>query len=80
MYDSQALHVLSYASGFTFWRYATTDDKDTVLNAGYFDAGADMLRVGDVILAGFFFDGDATGIAQLLVVANDDGDITVAQC
>lgn len=42
------LHVLAYSDGFTLWYYAS--DGDDVFVAGYFDEGAGMLRVGDMIL------------------------------
>jgi len=50
-YQSKDLSVLAYANGFTLWHYATADAADTVDGAGYFNAAADMLRVGDIIIA-----------------------------
>ena len=50
-YSSKALSVLGYANGFTLWHYATTDAAAAVDGAGYFNAAAEMLRVGDFILA-----------------------------
>jgi hypothetical protein len=43
--------VLAYANGFTLWHYTTADAAASVDNAGYFNAAADMLRAGDMILA-----------------------------
>ncbi len=50
-YQSKDLSVLAYANGFTLWHYATADAADAVDGAGYFNAAADMLRVGDIIIA-----------------------------
>lgn len=50
-YKSSGLSVLAYANGFTLWHYGT---RDTATEAGapnYFNAAADMLRAGDMILA-----------------------------
>ena len=48
---SKDLSVLAYANGFTLWHYATPDPAATVDSTGYFNAAADMLRAGDMILA-----------------------------
>lgn len=45
------LSVLAYANGFTLWHYTTPDAAAVVDTTGYFNAAADMLRVGDMILA-----------------------------
>jgi len=50
-YSSKTLSVLGYANGFTLWHYATPDTAVAVDGAGYFNAAAEMLRVGDFILA-----------------------------
>lgn len=50
-YQSKDLSVLAYANGFTLWHYATVDAAAAVDGAGYFNAAADMLRVGDIIIA-----------------------------
>ncbi|MTI08490.1 hypothetical protein [Curvivirga aplysinae] len=50
-YQSKNLSVIAYANGFTFWHYATEDTAVSVATDGYFNDAADMLRVGDVILA-----------------------------
>ncbi|MEI6559983.1 MAG: hypothetical protein WCO00_16415 [Rhodospirillaceae bacterium] len=50
-YLSKNLSVLAYANGFTLWHYTTPDAATTVDSAGYFNAAADMVRVGDMILA-----------------------------
>ncbi|TVR81917.1 MAG: hypothetical protein EA405_07910 [Rhodospirillales bacterium] len=50
-YNSRNLSVLAYANGFTLWHYSTPDPATTVDTTGYFNAAADMFRVGDMILA-----------------------------
>ncbi|MBI5164415.1 MAG: hypothetical protein HY985_10995 [Magnetospirillum sp.] len=60
-YLSKDLSVLAYANGFTLWHYTTADAAATVDSAGYFNAAADMLRVGDIIIATVDTTGTATG-------------------
>ncbi|HSV27968.1 MAG TPA: hypothetical protein VLL76_00375 [Candidatus Omnitrophota bacterium] len=50
-YQSKDLSVLAYANGFTLWHYVTADATTTVDGAGYFNAAADMLRAGDIVIA-----------------------------
>ena len=50
-YQSKDLSVLAYANGFTLWHYTTADAATAVDTAGYFNAAADMLRAGDIIIA-----------------------------
>jgi hypothetical protein len=50
-YDPKSLSVLAYANGFTLWHYATPDTAAVTDTSGYFNTAADMLRVGDMILA-----------------------------
>ncbi|MGE5515321.1 MAG: hypothetical protein ACM31D_05815 [Bacteroidota bacterium] len=50
-YQSKDLSVLAYANGFTLWHYGTADAAATVDSTGYFNAAADMLRAGDIIIA-----------------------------
>lgn len=76
-YLSKNLSVLAYANGFTLWHFATTDLAADVDTAGYFNGAADMLRVGDMIMANVDTDGTpAAGI--LLVNANAGGVVDVA--
>ncbi len=74
------LSVLSYANGFTLWHYTTADTlSDVTTTATYFDACADMVRVGDMILC--TLDTDAAGTlagAILQVSANTGTAVTVA--
>ena len=62
-YQSKDLSVLAYANGFTLWHYLTTDNAAAVNAAGYFNAAADMLRAGDIVIA------NLSGGATLLLVA-----------
>ncbi|WP_448204522.1 hypothetical protein [Azospirillum sp. sgz302134] len=50
-YASKDLSVLAYANGFTLWHYTTADRAAELDARGYFNAAADLLRVGDMILA-----------------------------
>ena len=45
------LSVLAYANGFTLWHYnASADTRAEMCERGFFDAGADMLADGDIVL------------------------------
>jgi hypothetical protein len=76
-YNSQNLSVLAYANGFTLWHYTTPDPAGDVDDAGYFDEAADMVRIGDMIMANV--DTDGTPAAGMFVVAsNSGGEVDVA--
>ena len=75
-YASKDLSVLAYANGFTLWHYTTNDIATDVDTAGYFNDAADMLRVGDIIVANvdtavtpgggmFFVNANAAGIVDV---------------
>jgi hypothetical protein len=67
------LSVLAYANGFTLWHYTTTDANTDVDTSGYFNSAANMLRVGDMILAN-----TATGgspVNGIYVVASNTGTV-----
>ena len=51
-FSMRRLSVLAYANGFTLWHYKVPGDglHDTSA-AGYFDDAADMLAVGDMVMA-----------------------------
>ena len=68
-FQSKDLSVLAYANGFTLWHFTTTDPATDVDTTGYFNAAADMLRVGDMILANT--DTDGTPAAGILLVASN---------
>ncbi|NYZ12896.1 hypothetical protein HL658_10060 [Azospirillum sp. RWY-5-1] len=68
-FQSKDLSVLAYANGFTLWHFTTTDAATDVDTTGYFNGAADMLRVGDMILANT--DTDGTPAAGILLVASN---------
>lgn len=76
-YSPKNLSVLAYANGFTLWHYTTTDAADAVDTVDYFNSAADMLRVGDMILANV--DTTSTPSAGIYVVkSNAGGSVDVA--
>lgn len=72
-YDANNLSVLAYANGFTLWHFTTPDTATTVATVGYFDAAADMLRQGDMILANVEINGVPK--AGIFLVNQDAGGI-----
>ena len=45
------LSVLSYAQGFTLWHYRAGGARlDDVASSGFFNAAADMLAIGDMLM------------------------------
>jgi hypothetical protein len=72
-YKSRDLSVIAYANGFTLWHYTTTDVAASVDTAGYFNEAADMLRVGDMILANT--DTDGTLSSGILHVSSNTGTV-----
>ncbi|PHS79188.1 MAG: hypothetical protein COB59_03330 [Rhodospirillaceae bacterium] len=76
-YASKDLSVLAYANGFTLWHFTTIDLAADVDTAGYFNDAADMLRVGDIIVANVDTDG-TPGAGFFLVNANTAGVVDVA--
>ena len=75
-YVAKNLSVLAYSNGFTLWHYTTSDAANTVDTAGYFNAAADMIRVGDIVLANTDTGGTAKA-GLLLVSANAGGVVDV---
>lgn len=76
-FQSKDLSVLAYANGFTLWHYTSVDLASDADSSGYFNDGADMLRVGDMIMANLDTDGTpASGI--LLVNSVSAGVVDVA--
>lgn len=71
------LSVLAYANGFTLWHYTTSDSAATVDSSGYFNAAADMMRRGDVVLANTGSGGSTAG-GIFLVASNSGGVVDVA--
>lgn len=76
-YASKDLSVLAYANGFTLWHYTTVDLATDVDTAGYFNTAADMLNVGDIIVANTDTDGTPTS-GFFLVNSNASGVVDVA--
>lgn len=76
-YASKDLSVLAYANGFTLWHYTTADIAADVDTTGYFNGAADMLRVGDIIVANVGV-GSVPGAGMFLVNANATGVVDVA--
>jgi len=69
------LSVLAYANNFTLWHYKTEDNS--VTTGGYFNNGADMMRVNDLIIANV--DTDGTPLTKFYIVtAISGGVVTVA--
>lgn len=76
-FQSKNLSVIGYANGFTLWHYATTDAAATVDTSGYFNNAANMLRVGDFILANASTGGTPEN-GMLVVATNANGTVDAA--
>ena len=76
-YLSRNLSVIGYANGFTLWHYKSSDASATVDTSGYFNAAADMLRVGDFIFANLN-QGATVQNGILTVTANSGTTVDVA--
>lgn len=74
-YTANDLSVLAYANNFTLWHYVTTDDA--VTGAGYFDKAADMIQVGDLVIANVDTDG-TPATAFYVVTGNTGAGVTIA--
>jgi hypothetical protein len=72
-YLSKDLSVLAYANGFTLWHYTTTDAATVVDTTGYFNAAAQMVRVGDIIVANV--DTAGTMKAGLFLISSNTGSV-----
>lgn len=66
---SDSFSLFAYESGI--------DDMDDMLGVGYFDEGADILRVGDVICVATAQGANPRGADLLKVTANDGAVVTV---
>lgn len=76
-YNPKNLSVLAYANGFTLWHYTTADPADTVDTASYFDPAADMVRVGDMIMANVNT-GAAPAAGMFVIRSNSGGVVNVS--
>jgi hypothetical protein len=70
-YIAKDLSVLAYANSFTLWHYTTVDSA--VTGTGYFNNAADMLRVGDLIIANI--DTDGTPSTKFYVVTGNSSGV-----
>lgn len=77
-YNPKNLSVLAYANGFTLWHYSTADTSTDTDTAGYFNSAADMLRVGDMILANVDTDSANPGAGIFLVNYNEGSVVDIA--
>ena len=48
-YNAKKLGLLAFSGGFKLYRYETDDTAATVDTAGYFNAAASQLSVGDIL-------------------------------
>lgn len=76
-FQSKDLSVLAYANGFTMWHYATVDTAVEASGANYFDSAADMMRVGDMIVANLDTDGTPS-LVQYRIATNSGGVVSIA--
>lgn len=77
-YDYNSLSVVApAANGFTLWSYKTADDVTDVLQTGYFDQDAVLLRAGDVLYLSASI-GETPAVAQLAITRSQDGVVDVA--
>ena len=65
------LSVLAYANNFTLWHYKTTDTS--VTGAGYFNAGSDVIRVNDLVIANINTGG--TPLTKFYIVTGNTGGV-----
>lgn len=75
-FQSKNLSVLAYANGFTLWHYTTPDASAVVDTAGYFNSVADMVRVGDIVVANTATETTPSG-GLFLISANAGGVVDV---
>lgn len=68
------LSVLAYANNFTLWHYKTEDSS--VTGGNYFNAGSDMMRINDLIIANLDTDGSPS-TKFYIVTGNSGGVVSV---
>ncbi|RDD61068.1 hypothetical protein [Ferruginivarius sediminum] len=76
-FQARNLSVLAYANGFTLWHYTSADAAASIDTEGYFNDAAEMLRVGDMVIANTSTDTTPTG-GLFLVNKNTGGMVDVA--
>ena len=69
------LSVLAYANNFTLWHYKTVDAS--VTGSNYFNNAADMMHVGDLLIANLDTDGSPS-TKFYIVTGISSGVVTVA--
>lgn len=60
------LSVLSYANGFTLWRYITKDNIETVMQDNYFKSVKNLANENDIIIV------NASNDTRFIVVYFED--------
>lgn len=74
-YHPDGLGVLAYCNGLTVWHYRSSEDPAaTIKAAGYFDAAAPALTLGDIIV--FQDSADVSGMRR--VSAHTGASVTTA--
>jgi hypothetical protein len=71
------LSVLAYANNFSLWHYKTPDQA--VEGNGYFNAGTDMMRVNDLIIANVDTARPSQFTRLYIVTGNTKGVVTVSK-
>jgi hypothetical protein len=67
-FNLRNLAVLAYGNGFTLWHYRAAGETQAAVRAdGYFDAAADMLANGDMLM---ITAGDGGGMACVAVTGD----------
>ena len=75
-YNAKNLSALAYANGFTLWHYRTPDAATALDDTGYFNAAANMLRVGDFVFVNAGPAANDNGV--MVVVTNGNGVVDLA--
>jgi hypothetical protein len=66
------LSVLAYANGFTLWHYKSAQTLETLAIPGYFNAAADRLASGDMMMV------SARDGGRMVCIAAGDGSVALA--
>ena len=77
-YDPRQLSVVGYANGFTLWHFRSADAAADLLSPHYFDAGRELLRVGDFILVNLGEPGTRPHAGILAVASTAAGAVEVS--
>lgn len=71
-FTARNLSVLAYAQGFTLWHYKLSTTADVACELGFFDAAADMMAPGDLVMV------SGPAGARILVVSTARGGVVTA--